>query len=172
MPFADYRQHRERCGMQKNGYGMDTADTICSVPPSVWMADALAQGLKRAGYRVALNSAAANPSSVRIDGMLLQFFVEPDVGIFTFSPEADISVKLIVTSPSGLRAHRTFYIKGVETSMMGTEDNFQRAASTGTHAAVVAMVNAITSLLDRFPQLAAPPQAARVSVLSGQEIRQ
>lgn len=32
-PFADARYEITRCGMQKNGYNMDTADVKCTEPP-------------------------------------------------------------------------------------------------------------------------------------------
>lgn len=166
VPFADGRPQGDRCGMKKNGFGMDTADVQCTVPPSTWMANALVHGLYTAGYRVMLNPPAPNARAVRIDGTLLQFFVEPDVGFFTFSPEADISVKLVVTSQTGLRAERVFYLKGIETSMVGTDDNFQKAAATATLQTVATMVSAITALLDRFPQLGAPVPPPQVSRLS------
>lgn len=155
--------------MQKNGFGMDTADLQCTVPPPVWLSESLARALTTAGFRVNTNPAMQRPASVRIDGTVLQFFVEPDVGFFTFTPEADISVKLVVSSQSGLYAERTFYFKGVETSFVGTEDKFQRAADTATKQAVTVMVKAITTLLDRYPQLGTP---AAVSLLDNKEIGQ
>jgi hypothetical protein len=62
---------------------------------------------------------------LRLEGKLLQFFVEPKVGFVTFTPEADIHVRLVASSPSGLLAERDFYVKGEETSLIGTENNFQ-----------------------------------------------
>jgi hypothetical protein len=171
MPFADQRPFPSRCGMQKNGYNMDTATVNCTVPPPLWLSQALAQGLVSAGFRVRTSPEAQQASSVRVDGAVLQFFAEPVVGAFSASPEADISVKLLLTSPSGLRAERVFYLKGIETSLMSTEDNFQKATDSSTRQAVTAMVSAIASLLDRYPQLGAPgaTSAAAVSLLSGKE---
>ena len=157
--------------MQKNGYNMDTATVHCAAPPPLWVSQALKQGLESAGFRVRTSPEAQQASSVRVDGTVLQFFVEPDVGFFTFTPEADISVKLVLTSPSGLRAQRVFYFKGTETSLVGTENNFQKAAESSTRQAVTTMVSAIASLLDRYPQLGTPgaPSRAAVSLLSGKE---
>lgn len=124
-----------------------------------------------AGFRVRTSPEAQQASSVRVDGTVLQFFAEPVVGAFSASPEADISVKLVLTSPSGLRAERVFYLKGTEPSLMSTENNFQKAVDSSTRQAVTAMVSAIASLLDRYPQLGAPgaTSAAAVSLLSGKE---
>jgi hypothetical protein len=154
--------------MQKNGFGMETADVVCSVPPPVWLAQTLTHALTTAGFRVNTNPAMQRPSSLRIDGTVLQFFVEPDLGFFTFTPEADLSVKLVASSQSGLYAERTFYFKGIETSMVGTESNFQKASDTATTQAVTVMVKAIAALLDRYPQLGTP---AALSVLDNKEIR-
>jgi uncharacterized lipoprotein YajG len=171
MPFADQRQIPSRCGMQKNGYNMETAEVNCTVPPPVWLSTALKQGLTSAGFRVRERHEPQAASAVHINGAVLQFFVEPDVGFATFTPEADISVKLLVTSASGLRAERVFYVKGTEESLVGTEDNFQKAANSGTREAVQSMVSAIATLLDRYPQLGAPTTApaAKVSMLSRPE---
>jgi uncharacterized lipoprotein YajG len=171
-PFTDQRSEPERCGMQKNGYNMATASVHCAVPPPQWLSQALEQGLVSAGFRVRRSHLEAQQaSSVRIDGTVLQFFVEPDVGLFTFTPEADISVRLVLTSRSGLRAKRVFYVKGVESSLVGTEENFQAAAHEGTRQVVTAMVSAIAALLDRYPHSGAPdvPSKAVASLLSGKE---
>ena len=34
VPFSDGREIRDRCGMQKNGYNMDTADAVCQSDPN------------------------------------------------------------------------------------------------------------------------------------------
>lgn len=165
-PFADQRPLPARCGMQKNGYNMDTANVNCTVSPPAWLSKALEQGLVSAGFRVRGKDNEQSPSAVHVEGAVLQFFVEPDVGFTTFTPEADISVKLVVTSASGLRAERVFYVKGIEESLVGSEENFQKAATGGTQQIVSAMVNAIAGLLDRYPQLGAPSAASSVKLSS------
>lgn len=156
MPFMDQRPHPERCGMQKNGYNMDTADVHCVMPPRQWMAEALAQGLIRAGFRVQRPSQNMNPSALIIQGTVLQFFVEPTMGGFTVEPEADISVRLVARSASGLHAERVFYVKGIETSVLATEENFQQATTTATRDITYEMVHAIATLMDRYPQVGTP----------------
>lgn len=169
--FADRRPFPSRCGMQKNGYNIDTADVRCTVPPPVWLSAALKQGLVSAGFQVRESNEPRTASAVHVEGAVLQFFVEPDVGFVTFTPEADISVKLVVTSASGLLAERVFYVKAIEESLVGTEDNFQKAADEGTRQVVQAMVTAIATLLDRYPQMDVPntAAAAKVSLLSRAE---
>ena len=172
-PFSDARRDRSRCGIQKNGLNLETADVECTVPPVQWLADALTQGLTAAGYQVVStgfpDAPAASPSSVVVRGEVLQFFIEPKVGVFTFSPEADISVRLVMTSPSGLRAARRFYFKSEEVSLFGTESNFQAAADSATQQAVRGMVTAIVELLDRYPDLGTPTTVRRVALRTDRE---
>lgn len=150
VPFADERPQRDRCGMKKNGYNMDTANVYCAEEPARFLATLLATELQASGFVVV---AAVPPSgdAVKLEGHLLQFFVEPKVGFFTFTPEADVHVRLVASSASGLLAERHFYVKGIETSLVGTESNFQLASDSAVRAIVKDMVAAIVSLLDRYP---------------------
>jgi uncharacterized lipoprotein YajG len=148
MPFADERPARDRCGMQKNGYNMDTANVYCAEEPARFLADLLAKELAASGFRVV---PATEGAAVRIEGRLQQFFVEPKIGFFTFTPEADVHVRLVASAATGLLAERDFYVKEVEESLVGTEDNFQQASNAAVRAVVKDMVAAIIALLDRYP---------------------
>jgi len=148
VPFADERLARDRCGMKKNGYNMDTANVYCAQEPARFLADLLAKELAASGFRIV---PAAEGGAVRIEGRLMQFFVEPKVGAFTFTPEADVHVRLIASAATGLLAERDFYVKGIEESFVGTESNFQLASDTAVRSVVKEMVAAIISLLDRYP---------------------
>ena len=154
-PFSDERPIRNRCGMQKNGFNMDTANAYCAQEPSVYLAELLANELKEAGFAVTLQPQGADP--LKLEGKLLQFFVEPKVGFFTFTPEADIQIRLIVVSSSGLSAERDFYVKAEETSMIGWQENFQLATEEATRRIIKEMAAAIVALCDRFPGVGAPP---------------
>src|SRR5262249_19099206 len=113
LPFKDDRPDRTRCGMTKNSYGMDTANVDCTVPPKQFVAEQLVHGLRAAGFSV---TEAQSADPLRVEGTLTQFFLEPKVDAFTFTPEADVGVRLVATSASGLRAGRDFYVKGEEVS--------------------------------------------------------
>lgn len=154
--FEDKRSDPERCGMKKNGYNMDTADVICSLPPPRWLADSLARGLTAAGF-VVTGSPSPSPTAARLDGDVLQFFVEPAMGVFRGAIEADVSVHLRLTTPTGLAAERTFYFKRCIGSSFALDSDFQDAASRANELAVNGMVAAIVSLLDRYPNAAVPP---------------
>jgi len=162
LPFTDDRPVKERCGMQKNGYNMDTASVYCAAAPAQWLAELLAGELRESGFNV-LSSPPGGGDALRLEGHLLQFFVEPKVGLFTFSPEADIHVHLIASSPSGLVAERDFYVKGTETSLVGVESNFQAATNSAVRAIVKDIVTAVIALVDRYPDLAVQVAAVPAS---------
>lgn len=152
-PFDDIRPQKKRCGMKKNGYNMDTADIFCGADPARYLAQRLAVELDKAGFEVQHKAAAGSSDGLKLEGQLWQFFVEPKVGAFTFTPEADVHVRLFATSPSGLKAERSFYVKWEETSMVGTDDNFQIAVDKATSGAVINMTHAVQDLVQRYPEL-------------------
>jgi hypothetical protein len=168
-PFVDAREIRERCGMKKNGYNSDTADVHCAVAPNEWVARALADGLASSGFRVLINQEGSSPETPRVQGDVVQFFVEPKIDLFTYVPETDIGVTLHVTSPSGLAADRAFYFKAGEDTFFGTDDTFQQSAEGATKKAVAVMVRTIAELLDRYPRLGALAAPAVVSMRSENE---
>jgi hypothetical protein len=51
LPLVDARKIRDRCGMQKNGYNMDTANVPCSVQPTKWFGKSPGQRATRARFR-------------------------------------------------------------------------------------------------------------------------
>jgi hypothetical protein len=165
MPFEEKRHELGRCGMQKNGYNTDTADAVCSVAPNRWLADALAQALVKSGYRVLRDDTAVpGPTTVVVRGELRQYFIEPKNNFMYVTLEADIGIVLDVASPNGLRAQRSFYVKGTDSGMASSEAHFQAASDEAASEIVGSMVLAITQLLDRYPGLGAPAATARVAV--------
>lgn len=157
QPFADQRPVRERCGMQKNGYNMDTAPAVCQSPPDAWIAKLLADELRASGFTVLGPDHPSRPTALRIDGTLLQLFVEPVLGAWSGSLEADLSVKLRATTISGLEAERTFFIKGWKGGQLAsTMQPYHTALDRATQATLAEMVRAILELMDRYPQLGGP----------------
>lgn len=151
-PLADERPYRDKCGMQKNGYNMETAKAICSMDPAVWVAQMLAAELKAAGFSV-VSKETAKPSALQLNGSLLQIFVEPVIGFSTISLETDIHVKLVATSQTGLLAERSFFVKGVESGLVARAGNFQTSVDKATQTVLRDMVAAVISLMNRYPQL-------------------
>jgi len=162
-PFADARYELTRCGMQKNGYNMDTADVKCTEAPGLWVADALAIELQRAGYKPLRSDAVPGPTTVVVRGTVHQLFLEPKHDFFTLTVEGDLSARLVVSTASGLVAERGFYVKGTETGIASTEAAFQASADQATRRIARAMVAALTQLLDRYPDLGTPSASAAVA---------
>ncbi len=152
-PFNDERQIRNRCGMQKNSYNMDTASALCSTQPTVWLADLLAAELKAAGFIVKTEGAGSKPSAVTIEGTLIKFFVEPVIGFASGTLETDIHVKLVATSPNGLNAERSFFVKGSYSALTAMASNFQASVDEASRKIVKDMTSAILTLMNRYPEL-------------------
>ncbi len=159
-PFEDARADRSRCGMQMNGFRADTADVVCTPAPGRWLADAFAATLERDGYRVLAAGGEPGPSTVVVHGSVKKLFLEPHDGVFTRTVEGDFSVHLVVTSASGLRAERTFFVKGTEEHIGSFESVFQSAADDATGKLATAMVSALGDLLGRYPDLGMPQATA------------
>lgn len=113
----------------------------------------MASELRKAGFNV-VTTPSSSSTEVKLEGQLLQFFVEPKVG-FTFTPEADIHIRLVASSQSGLLAEREFYVKGIEISLVGAESNIQAASDKAVHEIIKDMVTAVVNLMDRYPGLGA-----------------
>lgn len=151
VPLEDGRVSPHRCGIKKNTWNMHTATVFCSQQPNQWLGDLLAAKLRESGFNV-LVRASPDPGTMTIEGKLLQFFVEPKMGAFTVSTEADIHIRLVVTSASGLVATRDFFVKGEKTSLGAFDGDFQAASDDAARHIVQRMTEAIVELLDRAPQ--------------------
>jgi hypothetical protein len=152
-PFADARQITKRCGMQRNGYGDETASAYCEGDPAQWFAALLADELRASGFAVLASEEGARDSALRIDGVLLKIFAEPVIGPWLTAIETDLSVKLVATSRSGLRAERTFFVKGDREAIVWTQGTFNDSLDRGTRELLGKMVEDILELMKRYPQL-------------------
>jgi hypothetical protein len=103
----------------------------------------------------------ARDSALRIEGVLLKIFAEPVVGFWSGTVETDLNVKLVATSKTGLRAERTFFVKGEEQSVIWPQGIFNDSVANGSRELLGKMVNAILELMKLYPELglerAAPP---------------
>src|SRR5437899_2241061 len=120
--FIDQREIKDRIGMQKNGYGMDTANAVGDQDVDAWLAARLAAELQAVGFRVA--AAGVNPKAIRIQGYVLKFFTEPVQQWTTMDLETDIAVRIQVIRPDDLEAERRYFKKGVEQGMMSASGAF------------------------------------------------
>ena len=156
VPFAESRgEHVERCGMQKNGYNMDTADATCSEPPPEWIGNLLAQELGEAGFDVSVVPTSNQTGSGNIpvvEGELVKLFVEPVIGVWSGSLEADVHVRLRVRRGDGLDAERDFFQKGIRSGVMvSVTPIYEAALARATNEIVWEMVAEVANLLDSYP---------------------
>jgi hypothetical protein len=154
MPFVDQRPDRSRCGMKK-AMSKPSANVYCADAPASWLAELVAQELRTEGYRVYDSEPPAAQPVVRIEGVLTQMFVEPEVEfVFAYAsyiPEADIAVKLIARGEH-FEADRRFYFKGAgEYNGGGLESNFQLALNNSVKASVQGLVSAIAEVVAYGP---------------------
>jgi len=161
-PFVDQRREPRRCGMQKNGYNQDTADVVCTIPPTTWIADLLADELRAAGFTVVKADAPHKPTALKVEGALLQLFVEPMAQSFSARCECDIEVRLDATSDDGLRATRIFFAKGVWQGFAGATGPFQDSLKKASDGVLSDMVEAIIELMNKYPELGLRPRSLRV----------
>ena len=152
-PFSDAREIKDRCGVQKGGYGNETAVARCQGEPAQWIADFLANELRASGFTVLRSEEGARDRALKVDGVLLKVFVEPVVGFWSTAVETDLNVRLLATSRTGLQAERTFLVKGAVTNVIWPQGIFNDSVEDAIHRLLTAMVNAILELMSRYPEL-------------------
>lgn len=151
-PFDDARDDKHRCGLKRNGFGLETADVICDVPAGRWVADELAERLTREGYRVLSAEAVPGPATIVVRGTLKKLFVEPTAT----HVRGDAMVDLVVTTASGFRSTKTVDVRVKRPAMITAEDPLEEAAHHATRHLAVDMATAIGDLLEPHPDLGAP----------------
>jgi hypothetical protein len=164
-PFLDRRSQPQRCGMLKGTREM--GNIVCTSPPQIWLAALLAEDLRRSGFVVLDQQSADSDLSqaVRVDGVLTQFFVEPDVSndysFFAtaadqvYVPEADIAVELHAHGVH-FEAQRRIYVKGLaDRDHPLFADVHRQALDRSVSEALGKMVLAIVELVNLAPGLEA-----------------
>jgi hypothetical protein len=161
VPFTDSRQTKDRCGVQKGGYGNETAKAVCQGEPTAWITDLLTRELQASGFTVLTTDAGAKDSALKLDGVLVKIFTEPVVGFWSTSIETDLGVNLVATSKTGLRAERRFFVKSDLTSIIWTQGLFNDSAELAIRDMLAKIVNAVIELMGRYPDLGwQPPPGA------------
>jgi hypothetical protein len=75
------------------------------------------------------------------------------VGFWTTTVETDLNVRLVATSRAGLRAERTFFVKGELQSAIWSQGIFNDSLENGTRELLGKMVEAILELMKQYPEL-------------------
>ncbi len=148
--FIDQREIKDRIGMQKNGYGMDTANAVPDQSLDVWLATRLAAELQAVGFQVV--SDGTNPKATKIQGYVLKLFVEPVQQWTTIDLETDLAVQIQIIRPDGLEAERRYFIKGVEQGLMSSSGTFNGSVNKASDALMKRMVPDIVNLLNKYPE--------------------
>lgn len=145
--FVDQRQDKNRIGMQKNGFGMDTASALPDQSVETWLTNRLGAELQSAGFQIV--SEGANPKATKVQGHLLKLFVEPVQQWSTVDLETDLSVRVRVTRSDGLEAERLYFVKGVGQGLMSLGGAYSASVSNATGTLMKRMVADIINLLNR-----------------------
>jgi hypothetical protein len=169
IPFEDQRPQPQRCGLRK--IEKEVGTLFCASPPNLWLAALLAEDLRQSGFVVLDRWAPAGPAAghaVQIDGVLSQFFVEPEVDFHsTFLggtasdylriDEGDIGVRLHARGPR-FEAQRRIYVKGLADPVDEMfQDPEQQAVERSVNEALRKMVLAIVELVNLAPGLEGGP---------------
>lgn len=148
--FIDQRQIKDRIGMQKNGYGMDTASAMADQNVDAWLAERLTAELRAVGFQVV--GAGAQAKGTQIQGYVIKLFAEPVQQWTTMDLETDLAVRIELSRPDGLEAERRYFIKGVEQGMMSLSGAFNGSVSKTSDALMKRLIPDIINLLNKFPE--------------------
>lgn len=162
-PFEDARDDKHRCGVQKNGFGLQTADIVCDAPVGEWIADDLAARLSRDGFRVLSPDAVPGPTTVIVRGSVKRLFIEPHATVV----QGDAVVDLVVSAASGFHASKTVEVRVKRPVGITTEDFLQATIDQATRHLAVDMAGAIVGWLEPRPDLGAPSATKLAVAASG-----
>ena len=102
--FKDKRNIKDKIGVIKNGYGMETANVTTDQDISALIEESLIRNLKNAGFNIKKLVATSNINALLsnkqmyLEGAIYKFYVEPNVGWWYADMVADINIKINVKS--------------------------------------------------------------------------
>jgi hypothetical protein len=148
--FIDQREIKDRIGMQKNGYGMDTANAIADQSVDGWLAARLAAELQAVGFKIVGDG--AHPKATKIQGYVLKMFTEPVQQWSTMDLETDLAVRIQLSRPDDLEAERRYFIKGLEQGLISLSGAFNGSVNKASDALMKRLVPDIINLLNKYPE--------------------
>jgi hypothetical protein len=148
-PFVDRRD--DKCDILKRGFGWTVYRYRCAPPPGELYAQLLADALTDVGYHVTNDLKAAGPSTLIVSAAVERTLVEPVFKFFFGAAEADIQVSVGVSTKTGLRAKRSFYVKGTDAFFADANGSAQLAFASAAREATLDIVGAIVNL-DEAPR--------------------
>ncbi len=148
--FVDQRAIKDRIGMQKNGYGADTANAVANQSVESWLGVRLGAELRSAGFQIV--SEGANPKATKLQGYVLKLFIEPVQQWMTVDLETDLSVRIRVTRPDGVEAERRYFVKGVEQGLASMAGSYTASVDKAADVLMKRIVADVINLLNKFPE--------------------
>jgi len=140
---TDRRPDRERIGCKKNGIGSETADLFLDVPLTDWFGGVMNEEFKRAGLMLA---GADNPTATQIEVDLLDFFIEPNVGL-TFQVFSVVHAEVKVRFSDGSGYARRFAARSDDSSMIPTDGAYIDEINSAMRAWLYEAVTEIVRLI-------------------------
>jgi hypothetical protein len=124
-----------------------------------WISTFFFNELKASGFTLLPPEDSARDSAIKVEGAVLKFFTEPVVRFGSAKVESDISVRLVITSRTGLHAERTFFVKGDEDAPAGifAQGIFNEAIENAMRQLLTEMVKAVLELANAYPKLGVLP---------------
>jgi len=139
----DRRPDPTRIGCKKNGMGSETADLFLDVPLTNWIGGVMNEEFKRAGLTLV---GSDDRSAVRVEVDLLDFFIEPDVGM-TFDIWAVVHAEITVRFPNGTGFARRFAALSNESSILPTDGSYTDQMEHSMRMWVHQVVSEIVALI-------------------------
>lgn len=148
--FVDQREVKDRIGMQKNNFGMDTANALPDQSVETWLTARLGEELRSAGFQIV--SDGTNAKATKVQGYILKLFIEPVVQWMTVDVETDLSVRIRVTRPDGVEAERQYFVKGIDQGLASLAGSYTASLRKATDTLMKRIVADVINLLNRFPE--------------------
>jgi hypothetical protein len=130
-------------------------DVLCSDDPPHWFQERLAAGLRSASFEVLRDGDAGADHVLEVRGALMRLDVEHFPMMQSDIFESDVQIVLTVSSASGLRASRSFFVKASRSKIIGGRGTMQQILDEATMRSVRDMTAAVLSLVNRYPALGA-----------------
>jgi uncharacterized lipoprotein YajG len=151
VTVEDARNDKNRIGIKKNGYGMETANIYADGSVDTWLRDSFAATLVDAGYKPA---SAEMPATWRMRLRVLDVFTENTPQAWDVQYGARVSVELVVTTTDGRTWARRFTGLEMESRVIEAkvEIPMQELLHRACQEAMGKAVRALTELAVTSPQ--------------------
>ena len=132
--FSDNRRVKQRIGVVKNGYGMETANVLTDQDITIVISKAIKKELNNLGYEVKLinvdfgEGIKSYQGCDVVDGSIKNFFVEPIMKFTEIEDRAIITVDILVQTEAGKEFKKTYSANGKSFSNLGVTARLAKEA--------------------------------------------